>query len=111
MMKSISKNRFLLRRTIGSLMYKLLVISPFLLFFNGCKNPVKQEVPEIESVKEIPFIWEGANLYFLLTDRFQNGDPTNDVNYGRTKETGKLRGFEGGDIKGIIQKLDEGIFY
>ena len=110
MMKSISKNRSSLRRTIGSLMYKLLVISSFLLFFNGCKNPVKQEVTKTESVKEIPFIWEGANLYFLLTDRFQNGDPANDINYDRTKETGKLRGFEGGDIKGIIQKLDEGYF-
>lgn len=57
-----------------------------------------------------PFIWEGANLYFLLTDRFNNGDKSNDVNFGRTKKTGKLRGFEGGDIKGITQKIDEGYF-
>ena len=110
MMKSISKNRSSLRRTIGSLIYKLLVISPFFFFIIGCKNTIKQEVTKTVSVKETPFIWEGANLYFLLTDRFQNGDTTNDVNYGRTKETGKLRGFEGGDIKGIIQKLDEGYF-
>lgn len=57
-----------------------------------------------------PFVWEGANLYFLMTDRFFNGDKTNDVNFGRTKKTGKLRGFEGGDLKGIIQKIDEGYF-
>jgi alpha-amylase len=49
-------------------------------------------------------------VYFLLTDRFNNGDKTNDVNYNRNKQTGKLRGFEGGDIRGIIQKLDEGYF-
>ena len=110
MIKSISKNRSSLRRTIGSLIYKLLVISPFFFFIIGCKTLVKQDITETVSVKETPFIWEGANLYFLLTDRFQNGDPTNDINYGRTKETGKLRGFEGGDIKGIIQKLDEGYF-
>lgn len=64
-------------------------------------------VPE---VVDRPFVWEGANLYFLLTDRFNNGDKTNDVNFDRTKETGKLRGFEGGDIKGITQKVKEGYF-
>lgn len=57
-----------------------------------------------------PFVWEGANLYFLMTDRFANGDKTNDVNFGRNKKTGKLRGFEGGDLRGIIQKIDEGYF-
>jgi alpha-amylase len=59
---------------------------------------------------DIPFVWEGANLYFLLTDRFNNGDISNDVNFYRTKSTGKLRGFEGGDIKGITQKVKEGYF-
>ena len=57
-----------------------------------------------------PFVWESANVYFLLTDRFNNGDSTNDQNYNRNKPTGKLRGFEGGDIRGVIQKLDEGYF-
>ena len=60
--------------------------------------------------EKTPFVWEGANLYFLMTDRFNNGDPTNDHNYNRTKKTGKLRGFEGGDIKGITQKIEEGYF-
>ncbi|MDI1257521.1 MAG: alpha-amylase family glycosyl hydrolase [Flavobacterium sp.] len=60
--------------------------------------------------KNTPFVWEGANLYFLLTDRFYNGDTSNDVNFERNKPTGKLRGFEGGDIKGIIKKLDDGYF-
>ncbi|MBP6001783.1 MAG: alpha-amylase, partial [Flavobacterium sp.] len=53
-----------------------------------------------------PFVWEGANLYFLLTDRFNNGDSSNDINYNRNKETGKLRGFMGGDVKGITQKIE-----
>lgn len=59
---------------------------------------------------ETPFVWEGANMYFLLTDRFNNGDKTNDINFNRTKPTGKLRGFEGGDLRGIIQKIEEGYF-
>jgi alpha-amylase len=49
-------------------------------------------------------------LYFLLTDRFHNGDTANDVNFDRTLETGKLRGFEGGDLKGITQKINDGYF-
>jgi len=57
-----------------------------------------------------PFVWEAANVYFIVTDRFNNGDKTNDYTFNRNKPTGKLRGFEGGDIRGIIQKLDEGYF-
>lgn len=74
----------------------------------SCKQETKQD--ELKSKPETPFVWEGANLYFLLTDRFNNGDTSNDVNFDRTKETGKLRGFEGGDIKGITQKIKDGYF-
>lgn len=81
--------------------FKLLAI---LLLVLGCKQE-----PEVVKPKA-PFVWENANLYFLLTDRFNNGDATNDVNFARTAETGKLRGFEGGDIKGITQKVKEGYF-
>jgi len=63
-----------------------------------------------ENVAEVPFVWGNANIYFLLTDRFNNGDPSNDVNFDRTKQSGKLRGFEGGDIQGVIQKIEEGYF-
>ncbi len=60
--------------------------------------------------QKTPFVWESANVYFIVTDRFNNGDKTNDHTYNRNKPTGRLRGFEGGDIRGIIQKLDEGYF-
>lgn len=60
--------------------------------------------------QKTPFVWEAANLYFLMTDRFHNGDRSNDVNFGRDAATGKLRGFEGGDLKGITQKIREGYF-
>lgn len=64
----------------------------------------------IAQEKKSPFVWEAANVYFLLTDRFQNGNKANDLNFNRVKETGKLRGFEGGDIRGVIQKIDDGYF-
>ncbi len=60
--------------------------------------------------REAPFFWENAHIYFLLTDRFSNGDPGNDVNFDRTGETAKLRGFEGGDFRGVIQKIEQGYF-
>ncbi|MBK6933203.1 MAG: alpha-amylase [Saprospirales bacterium] len=59
---------------------------------------------------QAPFLWENANIYFLLTDRFFNGDRTNDTQFGRTAQAAKLRGFMGGDIKGITKKIKEGYF-
>ena len=56
------------------------------------------------------FTWEGANMYFLLTDRFKNGDVSNDVNFERKEKAAVLRGFEGGDLRGIIQKIDDNYF-
>ncbi len=75
----------------------------------SCKENVSKKIVE-KLIAKKDFVWEGANIYFLLTDRFNNGDTTNDINFDRTKETGKLRGFEGGDIKGITQKIKEGYF-
>ncbi len=73
-----------------------------------CGNSFAQKKKTI--TPKTPFVWGNANVYFLLTDRFNNGDKTNDHTFNRNKETGKLRGFEGGDIRGVIQKLDEGYF-
>ncbi|MGB2684832.1 MAG: alpha-amylase family glycosyl hydrolase, partial [Olleya sp.] len=79
-----------------------------------CKTDKKANQDIAENIKKeevkTPFVWEAANVYFLLTDRFNNGDKTNDVNYNRTKETAVLRGFEGGDLQGITQKIEAGYF-
>ena len=71
-------------------------------------NSTKETVSK--NTTKTPFVWESANVYFLLLDRFQNGNPSNDNIIKRDKPTGPLRGFEGGDLRGIIQKLDEGYF-
>ena len=85
------------------------IIFIFGLFLSiSCQEKSESNIVEKTEPKE--FVWEGANVYFLLTDRFNNGDTSNDVNFDRTAETGKLRGFEGGDIKGITQKIKEGYF-
>jgi alpha-amylase len=84
-----------------------LLFVPFFLLV-GCLSGEKNQMEVLKP--EVPFVWEGANLYFLLTDRFNNGDVSNDVNYGRNTETAVLRGFEGGDIKGVTQKIEAGYF-
>lgn len=56
------------------------------------------------------FDWRNASIYFLLTDRFNDGDQSNNVNFDRSQKTADLRGFMGGDIKGITQKINEGYF-
>ena len=52
-------------------------------------------------------------IYFLMTDRFHNGDPSNDHSYGRQREAlpkDDVGTFHGGDLKGVTLKLKEGWF-
>jgi alpha-amylase len=85
---------------------KILPFFAVLLLTSSCL----QKTPLKTAQEPAPFVWGNANVYFLLTDRFKNGDTTNDIQFDRTKETGVLRGFMGGDFKGIIEKINEGYF-
>jgi len=88
---------------------RLIILSFLTLSVFSCAQGNKEKDVTQTNI-EMPFVWDAANIYFLLTDRFNNGDTTNDINFDRDKETGKLRGFEGGDLKGITQKIEEGYF-
>ena len=90
-------------------MKKLIILFITLLSFSGCDLTDKSSVTDTEPIPN-PFLWENANIYFLLTDRFYNGNPGNDVNFDRNENTAVLRGFEGGDIQGITKKIEEGYF-
>ncbi|MDT3667364.1 alpha-amylase [Cronobacter dublinensis] len=60
-----------------------------------------------ESSAQAAFNWHNATVYFVLTDRFVNGDPTNDNSYGRHKDGMQEIGtFHGGDLRGLASKLD-----
>ena len=62
-------------------------------------EPVKQTVHS--------FSWDNATVYFMLTDRFKNGDPSNDNSFGRKKDgKDEIGTWHGGDFKGITEKLD-----
>lgn len=52
-------------------------------------------------------------LYFVMTDRFVNGDPSNDRSYGRQREATPREDvgtFHGGDLRGLTEKLTAGYF-
>jgi alpha-amylase len=54
--------------------------------------------------------WNGATVYFLLTDRFDNGHAGNDGALGRRRDGAVLRSFEGGDLAGLRRRIEEGWF-
>jgi alpha-amylase len=69
------------------------------------------------SAQEARFSWDHATVYRVITDRFSNGDSSNDVAYGRGLDgngsaypedaTGH---FHGGDYSGIRGWLEDGYF-
>jgi alpha-amylase len=71
----------------------------------SCQSHLKSS--EVDS--KDTFSWKSANIYFLLTDRF-NAAESDTTRVGADKETAVLRGFEGGNIKGVTNKIKEGYF-
>lgn len=75
---------------------------------------VASSVPVFPADSARPFSWDGATVYFVITDRFANGDSGNDVNYGRIIDYGSDRlnaaTFHGGDFNGMLRKAKEGYF-
>lgn len=70
----------------------LLILIPFLLFY---AFPVSADEKEERK-------WQDESIYFIMVDRFNNGDKTNDFNVN----TEDLKEYNGGDFKGITDKLD-----
>jgi alpha-amylase len=77
---------------------------------SGSRSDGVSPVLEAASPTNPGQFWNSATIYFLLTDRFQNGDRTNDHALGRARDGAVLRSFEGGDLAGVLQKIDKGYF-
>ncbi|MEZ4410604.1 MAG: alpha-amylase family glycosyl hydrolase [Polyangiales bacterium] len=58
-------------------------------------------------VEETPYRWGDGPLYFVFTDRFRNGDATND---GRVGGIAPIADWNGGDFAGVTAALREGYF-
>src|SRR5438445_3464392 len=53
-----------------------------------------------------PIDWHGRSIYFVVTDRFANGDTTNDAAGGYTADLADPKAWHGGDLRGLIDRLD-----
>lgn len=59
-------------------------------------------------VEEEKFDWHDAIIYMVMTDRFRDGDPTN--NPGPTPGAVSSADFLGGDLIGVTRAIEEGYF-
>ncbi|WP_149094307.1 family 14 glycosylhydrolase [Paenibacillus terrae] len=50
--------------------------------------------------------WSKQSIYFIMTDRFSNGDTSNDNYGGFNSNNSDQRKWHGGDFQGIINQLD-----
>lgn len=50
--------------------------------------------------------WDEQVIYFMVTDRFSNGDSTNDAADLLASAKNKAGAYQGGDFKGVTNKLD-----
>lgn len=61
-------------------------------------SPVHAEAPD--------FDFDEAVIYFLLTDRFNDGDTSNNDPNGENYDVDHPESYHGGDFRGLIDKLD-----
>jgi alpha-amylase len=85
----------------------------------GCRGPAAIPVPPTpkaapaEAARVPGSFADNPIVYFVMTDRFANGDPTNDHSYGRAREAAPkddVGTFHGGDLRGLTDKLVAGWF-
>ena len=90
------------------------LLSTFLCIalFAGCIScdPADEKKENKDTPHKVTFSWDNASVYFVITDRFYNGNESNDTSYGREKGNPTLKAdagkFYGGDIAGLTAKLD-----
>ena len=79
--------------------------------FHRIPEPTDQRSAIASEERAHPFVfWNNATVYFLLIDRFLDGDTTNDHALGRPQDGGVLRSFRGGDLKGVLEMIRAGYF-
>ena len=78
---------------------------------------VAVEEAVVNSSTDDNFTWDNATVYFVMTDRFENGNKTNDHSYARSLDevdadnyTNRTGTFHGGDLAGMTKKIKEGYF-
>ena len=59
-------------------------------------------LPASEPAAATPVDWRDQAIYMVMTDRFRNGDPENDLD----SVPGRADWWQGGDLQGVIDELD-----
>lgn len=104
----------LLKKSASLLLVFSLALSAFLSL-----EPANPAMANAAPDSTPPFSWDNATVYFAMTDRFMDGDPSNNHSYGRELDANgdpypnyksKVGTFHGGDLKGLTQKIEEGYF-
>ena len=97
---------------MNTVMRRAAVAALVLVSACSAKAPAPYPSPDFEVAAALDPAahWNNATIYFLLTDRFYNGHPNNDLALGRARDGGLLRYFQGGDLAGVLKKLEEGYF-
>ncbi len=73
------------------------------------EGPRFSNVARFQPVPDSSFLWQDAVIYFPMTDRFLNGDPSNDRPIVHP-EILPPANWQGGDWAGIRQKIRDGYF-
>ncbi len=82
-----------------------ILIIPTIILINIPRNDTPYENKD--------FSWDNLSLYFVMTDRFYDGDKSNNNSYDRLSVDSKsstVGTFHGGDLKGLTKKLKENYF-
>lgn len=88
-----------------SVIITFILIIPATIFIYINKNNAPYENKD--------FSWENLSLYFVMTDRFYDGDKSNNNSYERLSIDAKgstVGTFHGGDLKGLTKKIKENYF-
>ncbi|MDY2783640.1 MAG: hypothetical protein SOT80_09650, partial [Candidatus Pseudoruminococcus sp.] len=104
-------------RVISAALAMAMVLTSFISGSIPAMNTEVNAASTSTSPKDTPFSWDNATVYFLLTDRFYNGDTSNDHSYGRGLDKNgnavnydQYAAFQGGDFAGITKKINDGYF-
>ncbi|USB32576.1 family 14 glycosylhydrolase [Paenibacillus sp. YPG26] len=73
---------------------------------NGAAGTITSGVPSKDPGNTGATDWSKQSIYFIMTDRFSNGDTSNDNAYGIASNKSDPKKWHGGDFQGIINQLD-----
>ncbi|MBE6825057.1 MAG: starch-binding protein [Ruminococcaceae bacterium] len=110
------------KRTLSLLLSIVMIASMLTVVATAQTFAAEADTTEVGAVTSADsFSWDNASVYFVLTDRFVNGDTSNDHSYNRliNKDGSVVTNsmlnsdaatFHGGDFKGLTSKIEDGYF-